>query len=291
LILNAVFGLAGNDVWAAGSLGNAQHWNGSSWSSQPVPLSSTSVLGLSGGGSSVYAGTDGTAVFRWTGTSWGPISPNPNAPASLTGGIWARGDLWVTSTGGAVYNHIGGSWNATQTVTADTLRALAGTGGNDLWAVGDHERIIHWDGARWGLRESTSLIALRSVWAASTSDVWAVGDGGRILHFEPYANIGDPCTGGEGCGSGFCLQDVPFSGGYCSEVIAECPAPGSPTIVCPAGATCENAVVTGAPPQQMARDLCLRSCAVDSDCRVAEGYHCCPSHLVQSARVCVPGSC
>jgi hypothetical protein len=62
---------------------------------------------------------------------------------------------------------------------------------------------------------------------------------------------------------------APFTGGYCSQHIGECPQTGG--MACP-GSVCINPGITATG----GWDYCLKSCNVDGDCRVAEGYKCCP---------------
>jgi hypothetical protein len=85
--------------------------------------------------------------------------------------------------------------------------------------------------------------------------------------------VGAPCAGGGDCASGTCFTQPPFTGGYCSQHIGECPAPGGiGNGPCPAGTICINPGV----PATGGADYCLSACTHDSDCRVPDGYHCCP---------------
>ena len=91
------------------------------------------------------------------------------------------------------------------------------------------------------------------------------GDGG----------VGSGCTTGADCRSGVCFTQDPFAGGYCSAHIGECPAPnatGTPWNPCPDQSVCINPgfAATGG------SDYCLARCTTGADCRVAEGYACCP---------------
>jgi hypothetical protein len=83
--------------------------------------------------------------------------------------------------------------------------------------------------------------------------------------------VGDPCTSSGQCADQLCITGAPFSGGYCTQHIAECPGPGDVPGPCPAGSACVNpgSAATGG-------DYCAKLCAADGDCRVAEGYKCCP---------------
>ncbi|MDP9148981.1 MAG: hypothetical protein M3O36_03425 [Myxococcota bacterium] len=99
--------------------------------------------------------------------------------------------------------------------------------------------------------------------AAVRSDarVLLVGDSGAVA-LNP---VGGPCADDPNClnGTGSCqMADTNnLTGGYCAP---NC-RPGRSN--CPPGATCSN--ING---DNTA--ICLKTCAADSDCRVAEGYHC-----------------
>src|SRR5262249_51580955 len=82
------------------------------------------------------------------------------------------------------------------------------------------------------------------------------------------ATVGSACTHDSDCASGVCFTAAPFTGGYCSVHIGECPAPGGTTEPCPTGSVCINPGIgaTGG------GDYCLKSCTTDADCRVAERY-------------------
>jgi hypothetical protein len=97
------------------------------------------------------------------------------------------------------------------------------------------------------------------------------------------AAIGAACKSDQDCAF-VCANNGPFTGGYCTEPIAECAAnrPDGGDFNCPSGSVCVNGafMVANRP------DLCAKECAMDNDCRTAEGYHCCP---FRGTGVCWPG--
>jgi len=114
---------------------------------------------------------------------------------------------------------------------------------------------------------------------------------------NPEASVGDPCAQSSDCPvicafgqcSPLCLDEAPFTGGYCSRAIGECPAP-SPDAgsgPCPAGTFCVN----GQPPVDgTGGDYCLLGCTSDGDCRAEQGYKCCPGLTHSGRSVCAPAS-
>jgi hypothetical protein len=69
-----------------------------------------------------------------------------------------------------------------------------------------------------------------------------------------------------------CVQDAPFSGGYCSQIELDCGHPSS-AADCPSGTLCRRVTIQTSP--SYPEDLCLRQCGSDGDCRSGEGYRCC----------------
>jgi len=102
-----------------------------------------------------------------------------------------------------------------------------------------------------------------------------------------FASVGDACNKETTCastefGAGVCEASVP--GGYCTIVIAECPA-GSGAGACPAGSTCVNGIKFG----DKFGDFCLKNCQNGNDCRT--GYSCCPwQGGIQPTGVCLAGT-
>jgi hypothetical protein len=118
--------------------------------------------------------------------------------------------------------------------------------------------------------QGTTLDAAVPQSDAGSQDDAAVQDDAAPVQQDAAAasGIGDPCTA-SGMGQGTCadgqlclseeLTQGQLPGGYCS---AQCSGNGD----CPSDATC---VTAGGGYQ-----LCLKTCAVESDCRGAEGYRC-----------------
>jgi hypothetical protein len=105
------------------------------------------------------------------------------------------------------------------------------------------------------------------------------GDGGE----GAAGGIGRSCADDSDC-TGLCLRSDPFTGGYCTRAIAECPAPGGGPGSCPSGSTCANGVLYDGG----AGDYCLADCASNSECRATEGYTCCPGLTHAGRSVCAP---
>jgi len=104
-------------------------------------------------------------------------------------------------------------------------------------------------------------------------------------------SVGTPCTNDNDCPidvfgvpDGLCIHQAPFTNGYCSARIGECPAPGGGGQPCPPGSACIHPGIQ----QTGGADFCLKQCASGSDCRTADAYTCCPAVAGQMQSVCYP---
>lgn len=94
--------------------------------------------------------------------------------------------------------------------------------------------------------------------------------------------VGAACSSDSDC-TFLCLTRPPFTGGYCSMAVTECAAgtrPDGLDPVCPEGSAC---ALAGFMLPNGASDFCVARCSADDDCRVAEGYRCCPE-----SKTCLP---
>jgi len=103
-----------------------------------------------------------------------------------------------------------------------------------------------------------SSLVCDKAWGAS-------GGSGKCAPDPGHAAIGTPCTSTTDCGNdprSACNNESGdgYPGGYCFM------EPCSDVDVCPPGSTCVS--IGGETPG------CYKSCKVDSDCRVGEGYVC-----------------
>ncbi len=176
--LDAVDGLASDDVWAVGEFWDQNlfsralilHWDGSAWSEAPNNNCGFGALS----GITVLAAADVWAVgdaltCHFDGSSWDVVpSPQPRAG----------------------FNEIG-----------YPLEDVSGVSSEDVWAVG--ARVIdfgqflvfatlieHWDGDAWTADFDEPGVTLYGVEAVLPNDVWAVGTDGSgtlILNWDGVA--------------------------------------------------------------------------------------------------------
>ncbi|MEA2550507.1 MAG: hypothetical protein QOE25_276, partial [Actinomycetota bacterium] len=217
--VKSVDGLAAvstTDVWGLGtSLGNpstaaAIHWDGSAWSSAPVPslpgeaefnaaaaVSSTEVWGV---GSLLANGRYMPLSEHWDGSSWQadalPKLPGQNASlvdvtATPSGDLWSVGFAASGAKRLPVALHRdGGAWASVAVPNggskSNALLGVAAASGHSVWAVGYASKgsgfrtlVEHWDGASWSVVSARNPGRIENVFTdvAVGPDglVWAIG--------------------------------------------------------------------------------------------------------------------
>jgi hypothetical protein len=207
--LDAVDGVAANDLWAVGAMGYPEgaltlHWNGTSWQSVVNNCSSTLAGVVTISSQDVWAVGNGTSC-HYNGTSWTtvPIAlPNGlsvvlfGVSATSSTDVWAVGEEIIPQgesyTLHAVVEHWNGSvWTAMTIVPGEFLNGVEAVGANDVYAVGGdgtYPVVAHWDGTSWTSVPSPRPGggALQAVEAVSATDLWAVGS-----YFPPAPASGE----------------------------------------------------------------------------------------------------
>jgi hypothetical protein len=216
----AVDAVSSNDVWAAGHqriqapdgyVGThllVMHWNGSTWSIVPAPLTT--------GGSGNFI-DDIVAIGPddvWFVGDWLEISPITVGLKKALAMHWNGSSFTITPT--PFFNNGVGHG----------LVSVSALGGTDIWAVGGgHDGdysgfsyIVHWDGSAWTLVPGpTPGIDQRlfAVEAIAPNDVWASGDyfdgsGYQVLmlHWNGSSWSQVPAPGGTRGLRGFGPNDV-----------------------------------------------------------------------------------
>ncbi|MDQ2905196.1 MAG: hypothetical protein ABI456_23940 [Ktedonobacteraceae bacterium] len=175
-ILNDMLVLSNSNIWAVTYFPSqsqmlALHWNGTKWSSVPIPAPAGSGLG-----------------------KLAALSPS---------NIWAVGDTGYTNGPGestpmshTLIEHWNGTrWSQTPSpdllpATLNTLQDVSVVAPDDVWAVGaagltgrsgydstTSPLLEHWDGARWRLVQLPGIhsAGLNSIVALNANDIWVAG--------------------------------------------------------------------------------------------------------------------
>jgi hypothetical protein len=263
-IFNAVYGFGPADVWAVGDRAmhwNGTTWTDMTPPGVPGAFPLQAVWGLAsndvwtvGGGLRGPGGASGgLALFHWNGSAW---TVAPTAPAEINtlneAAIWgaATNDVWTLGGFPASHDFLGIlHWDGTTwtellgpTLTnysseQGQVSGLWGSAANDIWGVGfsfSGSQIWHYDGKAWTHVAVPAFNGgLTSVWGFCAADVWAVGvetppgaagvdqQVGIVLHWDGSAwsrvNIGIPARGLSAV-SGVSTDDL-WAGGRTGEML------------------------------------------------------------------------
>ncbi|MGC4122176.1 MAG: hypothetical protein QM765_47870 [Myxococcales bacterium] len=220
--IEALWGRAGNDLWAVGSLFQSQISATFHWESVFGRVEAKTFKELSAvwGSSATDVLVAGEAVRRFDGVdfrdvpapagSWirslwgsGPTDVwaadffgailhydgqafSPAGPAGpMLMAVWgaAADDVFVAGYDGHLAHFDGAAWTPMTSGATGALYGLWGTSGRDVYAVGE-EALLHYDGVSWSPATSNVTSTLRAVWGSGPGDVWAVGEYGAILHYD-----------------------------------------------------------------------------------------------------------
>jgi hypothetical protein len=193
--LTSVAATGRSDVWAVSKFGII-HWDGTSWSKEPVLDGAIRVAART----TDDAWAVGNDIKHWDGNGWTVTSiPVPNATLQSVAAI-AADNVWVVGyTGVAPNRHVlimhwdGSAWSSSPVPTPIsaidvTLNSVDFYNWASVWAVGSyvgpdgsrHTLTEYWDGSDWRVIVSPDAGAnyneLYEVRVTKEHSVWAVGE-------------------------------------------------------------------------------------------------------------------
>ncbi len=168
-----VWTASGSDTWAVGEFGFIYHWDGSEWSRQLTPTTSTLNTVWASGPGVAFAGGDYGTMLRWDGGAWTAMA----FPSSGTVyGLWgsSASDVHAITASGEILHYDGSVWKIVETTSA-ALWAVYGSSPTDVYVAGANGTVLHFDGHSWSaIKVSTSNI-LTGIYAAIPGQALAVG--------------------------------------------------------------------------------------------------------------------
>jgi cysteine-rich repeat protein len=185
--LSAVWGSAPDDVFAVGG-GKILHYDGSTWTSQAVPVPAQGYTAVWGtGATNVYALGD-KRLDHYDGTSWSASYTPPFQGLALWGS--SPNDIWIgggNDSAAVFLAHWNGSAWIVDTSQPAAVVGLWGTGSNDVYALWDQDQsgngsnvfLFHYGGATWQPVTGTSSMMLADafrtslIYGTSATDVFA----------------------------------------------------------------------------------------------------------------------
>ena len=209
-----------HDVWALGfqddGSGNhsawAEHFDGSSWTPEPVPgagptMRSVLAQGVSiapadvwASGTASDANVDRAIMRHWNGGSWSSVSLPSEGYSSRSMSVVANGphDVWLTGlrresalghTRAFMQHWNGSAWSRSPLPAMcggqSGIYGLAAIASHDVWGVGQcggtpDALTVHWNGSAWSqvpvpMPPGAAAGFLDAVDAVSPTSAWAVG--------------------------------------------------------------------------------------------------------------------
>jgi len=201
----AVAAPSADNAWAFGTTNGAgepapgtpvaEHWNGTKWSSSPLPSGLTSDIDAASvvSASSVWAVTEvGGDILHWNGSTWSVSEDVPGTDLLFTGitavsnsDVWAFGSSSV-GPGNGTWHYNGHTW--TQVSSAVGLVEASAVSAKNIWAIGSSSEgpagdiLAHYNGTTWKPVTASVLSGLQfaGIVALSSIDVWAIAGNGMV---------------------------------------------------------------------------------------------------------------
>lgn len=188
----SVYATAIDDVWVVSRSGQAAHWDGQRWATEPLP-SNVALLSIycarkddcwaaGGEASDDRDPAESSIILHWDGYYW----DEEQLPAAvrifgLSG--TASDDVWAVGPWGRFFHYDGRSWAESPSLAKRTLFSVFAVARNDVWATGEDGMVLHYDGKEWSAASPTWR-QIRTMTGTKSSELWALVDGGIILHWH-----------------------------------------------------------------------------------------------------------
>ena len=199
--LLSVAGSSASDVYAVGGTpdeGRIWHFDGSSWSEQPVPegVPLLNWVHVFDDGTPIIAGNDGMILRRQAG-QW--VAESTPTEQDLWG-VWGanRDDIWAVGGNGRDENAAtivrlqpDDSWKeivlpAMERPNVRAFFKVWGTADDNVYIVGQRGAVLHWDGAELGELLVGTSQDLISLWGTGSDNIVIVGgrSNGVVAHYD-----------------------------------------------------------------------------------------------------------
>lgn len=196
VLLEDVWGADERTVFAVGSSGTIQHYDGTRWTQFPTGTTSSLRSVWGSARNDVWAVGGLGALLHFDGSSWTLVDRLATTAGTQYQlyGIWgaAPDDIWTVGTTGTAHHYDGSSWRYTRLPTSQILRSVWGSAPDDVFTVGDGGTLLHFDGGAWTAMPSPTDTRMNAVFGRSANDVYAAGSFGAILHFDGQEWAEDP---------------------------------------------------------------------------------------------------
>jgi hypothetical protein len=210
--ISGVSAVSATDVWAVSTSGNAFHYNGSAWSSQPtggnylydISAAATNRIWAVGyqGGIRYYNGSS------WANQSIGGTNDFHSVYALDPSNAWAVGE------GGMIYHYNGSSWASQSSGTTEDLNSVMAVDASHVWVVGNNGKVLFNGGSGWGDVTGVTSELLSDVWTLDADNLWTIT---TALHYYDGSDWTSEASGmseGLDCVAGLAPDRVWIGGWY-----------------------------------------------------------------------------
>ncbi len=180
-VWTAMWASSETNLWGLGTSGSIYHYDGQAATKDTsAALLNKTWTSLWGTGPADLWVASATEVGHWDGTTWTaqPIDSGLTLGGVNGGGGYGGPEAFFTATSGRVFRHKGTAdclasrscWSLAATPAfSGTLRAVWGSSATDLWAAGDFGGLIHFDGTAWRGEPSVGGVNLNLVGVFATA--------------------------------------------------------------------------------------------------------------------------
>jgi hypothetical protein len=182
--LKSIWGTAEDDVWAVGAGGVILHYDGTAWTQQTSPTTSTLYDVWAGAADDAWAVGPSYQLLHWDGQSWTSLTAVSTSLALTEVQGVGPNEALVLASDGVIE-----LWNGTDFVShgagqSGDAYAFWAFAKDDVWSAGYYGTVEHYEGASWVDLERSTTGDLWGVWGASNGDVWIPILDQRVLRRE-----------------------------------------------------------------------------------------------------------
>ena len=192
-LLEGVWGVGANNLFAVGRGGAIRHYNGVEWSSM-VSGTTESLYDVWGvDADNIFTvGANGT-VLRYNGVLWTSIGPTDDVGPILSIHGTAADNVYIITVNRGLYHFDGSNWSAVNTGFTVSMSAVW-TQGVNIFVAGTTGAMLRFDGTSWSSMTTPTSNTLRAITGSSLTNVVAVGYSGTMIRFDG-TNWNDITTG------------------------------------------------------------------------------------------------
>jgi uncharacterized protein YjdB len=138
--LTGIWGTSKSDVYAVGSSGAVERFNGTEWLTMFVAGSPLNAVWGASPSSIIVVGASG-AIRQFNGTAWQTVT---SGTTESLADVWGSSpsDVYAVGNNGTIQRYNGSGWSAMTSGTSQNLRGIWGMSNGDVYAVGNNGTIL-----------------------------------------------------------------------------------------------------------------------------------------------------